>query len=327
MERDFEREFRELKQNEIPDLWNRIEAGLSEKKNMTQVSQNIIAIDHAPGAGRGRFEKNDFEKGDTKNPFAWRKWGTLIAACVCVVIILPAFSLLIRDKSYSGSGSDTAANTTEAIAEDNAAIDTATAENAESEFAAEDAAAAEEMIPENGMADSAAAESAEGMAGGADTADAGSVGAAASTNEAAAADMAAASEEKAPEASSDATMENAQIQEADGAETSRKEEEKAGWSELTDGQILEEAVIRIQKAETVDGERLYQAVVEQTDADKILESGMQIALVCDDDTEYDFLRGPRDEKELKEQEMYQVTLRYDAEGGRFVVLEAKGLEA
>lgn len=231
MERDFEREFRELKQNEIPDLWNRIEAGLSEKKNVTQVSQNVIAIDHAPGAGRGRFEKNDFEKGDTKKPFAWRRWGTLIAACVCVVIILPAFSLLIRDKSYSGSGNDAAANTTEAIAEDNAAMDTATAENAESEFAAEDAAAAEEMIPENGMADSAAAESAEGMAGGADTADAGSVGAAASTNEAAA------SEEKAPEASSDATMENAQIQEADGAETSRKEEEKAGWSELTDGQI------------------------------------------------------------------------------------------
>ncbi len=321
MERDFEREFRELKQNEIPDLWNRIEAGLSEKKNVTQVSQNVIAIDHAPGAGRGRFEKNDFEKGDTKKPFAWRRWGTLIAACVCVVIILPAFSLLIRDKSYSGSGNDAAANTTEAIAEDNAAMDTATAENAESEFAAEDAAAAEEMIPENGMADSAAAESEEGMAGGADTADAGSVGAAASTNEAAA------SEEKAPEASSDATMENAQIQEADEAETSRKEEEKAGWSELTDGQILEEAVIRIQKAETAGGEVLYQAAVEQADADKILESGMQIALVCDDDTEYDFLRGPRDEKELKEQEMYRVTLRYDAEGGRFVVLEAENWEA
>ena len=135
------------------------------------------------------------------------------------------------------------------------------------------------------------------------------------------------SEEKAPEASSDATMENAQIQEADEAETSRKEEEKAGWSELTDGQILEEAVIRIQKAETAGGEVLYQAAVEQADADKILESGMQIALVCDDDTEYDFLRGPRDEKELKEEEMYRVTLRYDVEGGRFVVLEAENWEA
>ena len=31
MKRDFELEFKELKLNEVPDLWNRIEAGLSEK--------------------------------------------------------------------------------------------------------------------------------------------------------------------------------------------------------------------------------------------------------------------------------------------------------
>ncbi|MDE5933882.1 MAG: hypothetical protein K2H40_15560, partial [Lachnospiraceae bacterium] len=166
MERDFEREFRELKQNEIPDLWNRIEAGLPEKKNMTLVSQNMIATDNTTGAGKERFEKKDFEKSDfekgmiKKRP-VWRKWGTLIAACVCVVIILPAFSLLIRNKSYSGSGSDAAANTTEAIAEDNAAMDMVTAESVETEFAADEAAAAEEMIPENGIADSAEAESTE----------------------------------------------------------------------------------------------------------------------------------------------------------------------
>lgn len=309
MERDFEREFRELKQNEIPDLWNRIEAGLSEKQNVTQMSQDVIAINHISGVGRGHFEKNDFGKEDTKKTFAWRKWGTLIAACVCVVIILPAFSLLIRDKSYSGSGSDTAANTTEAAAEDNAAMDTATAENAESEFAADEAAAAEEAIPENGMADSAGMESMEGMDGGTGAADAGSVEAAAESKTA---DMAAG---------------NSQTQEADRADASGKEEEKAVWDELTDGQILEEVVVRIQKAETVAGEMLYQAAVEQSDADGILEAGTQIALVCDDDTEYDLLRGPRDEKELEKRAAYLVTLRYDAESGRFVVLEAKGWEA
>ena len=286
MERDFEREFRELKQNEIPDLWNRIEAGLSEKKNVTRASQKAIANDNAPDAGKERFEKKDFEKSDfekgtIKKRSVWRIWGTLIAACVCVVVILPAFSLLIRNKSYSGSGSDAAANTTEAIAEDNAAMDTATAESVESEFTV--AEAAEEMIPENGMADSAAAESAEGMAGDVDTADAGSVGAAAST----------------------------------------KEEEKAVWNDMEDGQILEAAVIRIQKAETVDDGLFYQAAVEQADTDNILESGTQIALMCDDDTAYDFLRGPRNDKELKEQEIYLVTLCYDAEGGRFVVLTAE----
>lgn len=309
MERDFEREFRELKQNEIPDLWNRIEAGLSEK--------------------------NDFVKENTKKPFAWRKWGTLIAACVCVVIILPAFSLLIRDKSYSGSGSDTAANTTEAIAEDNAAaMDTATAENAECGFAADEAAAAEEVMPENGLADSTGMESTEGMDGSAGAADAGGTDAAAATNEAAADTSSdAASENAAPDVeaaaenkTADMAAGNTQTQGADRADASGKEEEKAVWDDLADGQILEEVVIRIQKAETADGEALYQAAVEQADADNILESGTQIALVCNGDTEYELLRGPRDEKELEKRAAYLVTLRYDAESGRFTVLKAESWE-
>lgn len=340
MERDFEREFKELKQNEIPDLWNRIEAGLSKRENVTLVSEkatvmdNAAAMDNAPGAGNGHFIKKDFAKEDTRKPSSWRKWGTLIAACVCVVIILPAFSLLISDKSYSGSGSDTAANPTEAAAEDNAAMDTATAENAESEFAADEAAAAEEAIPENGMADSAGMESTEGMDSGTGAADAGGVEAAVTTNDAAADTSSdAASENAAPDMeaaaenkTADIAAGNTQTQEADRADASGKEEEKAAWDELTDEQILEEVVVRIQKAETVAGEMLYQAAVEQSDADDILEAGTQIALVCDDDTEYDLLRGPRDEKVLKVQEMYQVTLGYDAESGRFTVLKAKSWE-
>lgn len=308
MERDFEREFRELKQNEIPDLWNRIEAGLSEK--------------------------NDFVKEDTKKPFAWRKWGTLIAACICVVIILPAFSLLIRDKSYSGSGSDTAANTAEAIAEDSAAaMDTAAAENAECGFAVDEAAAAEEVMPENGLADSAGMESTEGMDGSAGAADAGSADATVTTDEAAADTSSdAASENAAPmdaaqeNKTADIAAGNTQTQEAGRADASGKKEEKAAWDDLADGQILEEVVIRIQKAETADGEALYQAAVEQADADNILESGTQIALVCNGDTEYELLRGPRDEKVLKEREVYRVALCYDAENGRFTVLKAESWE-
>lgn len=294
MERDFEQEFRELKQNEIPDLWNRIEAGLSEKKstNMTSMSENVIVLDN--GAR------------DTKKIFAWRKWGTLIAACVCVVIILPAFSLLIRNKNYSSSGMD---NSASAAAEE-ISCDTAMEESAESEFCADDAAAAEEVMPEDGMADSAGAESTEGMAGSAASADAGLAN---STNEAAAG------------ASADAA-ENAQIKETDEVETSRKEEEKVVWDDLTDGQILEEAVIQIQKAEVAGEEVLYRAVVLQADADDILECETQIALICNADTEYDFLRVPRDKKKLKEQETYQVTLRYDAKDEGFVVLAAENWE-
>ncbi|MBD5457215.1 MAG: hypothetical protein HDR27_01420 [Lachnospiraceae bacterium] len=288
MERDFEQEFRELKQNEIPDLWNRIEAGLSEKKNtkMISVSEDVIAFDN--GAR------------DTKKMIAWRKRGTLIAACVCIVIILPAFSLLIRSKNYSGSGMDNSASAAAEEISCDTAMDAIT----------EDVAAAETAEAVENVAEIAEAETEEGMADNAGAADAGSLDAAASTNEAAAgasADKAAALESTAPEAS-------------------RKEEEKTVWDDLADGQILEEAVIQIQKAEVTGEEVHYQAVVLQADADDILECERQIALICNADTEYDFLRVPRDKKKLKEQETYQVALRYDAKDEGFVVLAAENWE-
>lgn len=297
MERDFEQEFRELKQNEIPDLWNRIEAGLSEKKSVTSAPKKV---------------------------FAWRKWGTLIAACVCVVIILPAFSLLIRNKSYSGSDTSSSA-VTEGIAYDTTAMEStadtamvteATAEDAEAEegvteAAAEDVAAAAEE-PTDTMATDA-----DGMTGNASTADAGGYDAAASTNNAAVPDS---SENIAPEASA----ENTQIQKSDEEKEAESEEEKAVLG-LMDGQVLEAVVIEIQNVETAGGETACQAVVLQADADDILEDGMQITIVCDDETTYDFPRGPREDKELKEQETYRVTLRYDAEEERLVVLTAGGI--
>lgn len=84
MERDFEQEFRQLKQDEIPDLWNRIEAGLSEKQ---------------PSAKK----------------IAWGKWATLAAAIVCCIIAIPAISLTIG-RSVSQSDSSMAA--TEACTEE-----------------------------------------------------------------------------------------------------------------------------------------------------------------------------------------------------------------
>lgn len=266
---------------------------------MTTTSQNVIAIE------KGRR--------DTKKPFAWRRWGTLIAACVCVIVILPAFSLLLRNKSYSDGAGDKAMNTAEAIAEDSAAEMDMAAGSMESGGTAEDAPA-EEAVLENGMADSTG------------TADAGSANAAAPADEAASSDMAEAvpdmeaAENKTPDTSAERT------QETDGADIPKKEEEEAAGEELADGQILEDVIVRIQEVETADGESLYQAAVEQADADGLLEDGRQIVLVCDDDTEYNFLSGPRDEKKLGVQERYRVTLRYDAEGGKFAVLEAERWE-
>ncbi|MCM1088975.1 MAG: hypothetical protein NC419_12530 [Muribaculaceae bacterium] len=70
MERDFEQEFKRWKQSETPDLWGRIEAGLSEKP----------------------IRKT-----------AWHKWGTLAAACLVAVIVFPTLSFMMK-RSGNKSG-------------------------------------------------------------------------------------------------------------------------------------------------------------------------------------------------------------------------------
>lgn len=108
MERDFKQEFIELKQNEIPDLWNRIEAGLSEKKVTASVP-----------------EKADFL---FKN-INWRRWGTLAAACLCAAIIIPAISMINRkNDGPSYSGGQTAENTSNSAAMDYTTADCETPE-------------------------------------------------------------------------------------------------------------------------------------------------------------------------------------------------------
>lgn len=99
MERDFEQEFKQLKQDEIPDLWNRIEAGLSEKQPV-KAAPKIV----------------------------WRKWAALAAAIVCLIIVLPAISLtVIKGSSMSESTEEFAAEET-SIAEDACAAEEITAD-------------------------------------------------------------------------------------------------------------------------------------------------------------------------------------------------------
>lgn len=68
MNRDFEKEYIALAQDEIPDLWDRIEAGLSERT--------------AP-------ETKQISK--TKTVSFWRKYAGLAAAVLCAVVVIPAF--------------------------------------------------------------------------------------------------------------------------------------------------------------------------------------------------------------------------------------------
>ena len=265
MERDFELEYSELKQNETPDLWNRIEAGLSEKKIAAVPPEN-------------ESKSIDIERSAVKKQTPWKRWGLLAAACLCVVIIFPAVMIGLTDSHKSNSNSsgsaDSAASTE--LRESSTSTDAAAAEA----FDTAPAEAAEEGKAETGYTENSATD--------VGTADAGS--------------MAGGSESSAME----------------DTETSEEAETEAEAPEISDGQILMGAVVQILQVDETGEETIYQAVVLETDTDAVMESSMQIELICNDGTQYDFIREPREEKGLKKEETYEVSLQY--EQNRFIVL-------
>lgn len=214
MERDFELEYRVLKQNETPDLWNRIETGLPER---------FVVKKRTP----------------------WKRLGLLAAACLCVVIIFPAMTAGLIGSHKSGSRANSASSAQENTSMTEYIEDTAVDNN---------------------------------MAGGSET----------------------------------AAMEDAGI--------SEEEKLEDVMPEVTDGQILEGAVVQILQVDETEEGTVYQAVVLEADMDAVVESGIQIELICNDETQYDFIREPREEEGLKKEEAYEVSLQYEQD--RFVVLTA-----
>lgn len=274
MERDFKQEFIELKQNEIPDLWNRIEAGLSEKKVTASAS-----------------EKADFS---FKN-INWRRWGTLAAACLCVVIIIPAISLIIRNNdspSFSGSQSD--GNMSNSTAMDYTTADCETSE-----------------APEMNVGDNGGASTAD--EGGTYSEDKGTTGMVSDrdySDDGVQSDMEMIQGNNASAAPSEAesTSETAKTDEEVRVENC----EAIKDLDLKNGQIIENVIVQIVEAEAAGEEVIYRAVVLEADADANLKKNMQLEIVCDSDTEYDSLNMAESET-MKEREDYEVSLRFEQE--------------
>lgn len=301
MERDFEREFKELKLSEVPDLWSRIEASLPEKNSAAAVVRNAVLYT---------------DKYKSAKKIAWRRWGTLAAACLCVAVILPALSFVIgnmggRKNSYSGSP---AAN-----------ADTAADGSAGNMSYAPDMTNASEM-----MTEAAAAEEDIDMTSASDNG--------MSTEQSAGAEMAD-SDESLGASMEESKQMSSMLQENEGAasKTDPKEAELLNGAQdrvsaddavdtaLEDGQGLDGVVISIEEAYTSGNEVIYRAVVEQPDADGLLNTGAWIDVVCNSDTEYGFSGENKRNQGLKTGESYEVSLRYEmsASGnGRFVVIVA-----
>lgn len=146
MSKDLEREYRAFVNSEVPDLWARIEAGLEDKKTVAEAAETDLHI-------------TDFQAADSQMEIRrgkrvhFKAWGGLAAACVCMLLIIPAMTRAV-EMAGGGSFSNSPPNYT---AQDNSAPQAAEescekAEDArqESAYEAVNNAAAEE----NGMGSS-----------------------------------------------------------------------------------------------------------------------------------------------------------------------------
>lgn len=136
MKKDFETAYKELANAEVPDLWDRIEAGLSEKS--------------APAEAKAEESKEPAPiKKKTKVAVLMRRYSALAAAIVCAVILIP--TVIVMKKAGSKFMSESAAEpafTTESACYDETVAEEATeavAEMMEEASAAETAAEEPEM--------------------------------------------------------------------------------------------------------------------------------------------------------------------------------------
>lgn len=100
MSKDFEKAYKELAESEVPDLWNRIEAGLTEK---SAPDKGSVITDRSI-----EDERINTAKKRNKVTLFIKRYSSLAAAILCLVIIVPALILMKRSETGK-SASDMAA--------------------------------------------------------------------------------------------------------------------------------------------------------------------------------------------------------------------------
>lgn len=154
MSKDFEQAYRELAEREIPDLWDRIEAGLESRTTPARIQESEA------GTAKKQLKKIKWMR--------FNRYSGIAAAAVCVAVVIPAAVFLWRsgNRAFSDGGSGGAR-----LTED---IDMAAAQNEAMEFIADEAeAVAEESVAAAGESAEAVEESADVAEETAGTADAG----------------------------------------------------------------------------------------------------------------------------------------------------------
>lgn len=141
MSKRLENEYKTLMNNNVPDLWAKIESGLEPKEGVP---------DQDGQAASFRAENRaDVKRENGRRTINYRIWGMAAAACICAAVAIPAW-LMHSTKNAERSDTNYAAA-------DNAAADASVAENAGG--AASDDRFADVAVADNAASDSAASDS------------------------------------------------------------------------------------------------------------------------------------------------------------------------
>ena len=166
MSKDFEQAYKELAQIEVPDLWDRIEAGLKEKSTPEKVVQIEKIQEVKAEEKKEEGNKAEEKKSSPKSVLVFlKRYSAVAAALICVAILVPAITFVGRF-GIGGSKSESAATTefaqeTESFAADGMTEEACMEEMAETEMASAEIVQNEETVFEEAAAEENAEEFSE----------------------------------------------------------------------------------------------------------------------------------------------------------------------
>ncbi len=241
MSKVLEEEYRQLAESDIPDLWNRIEAGLNTQSiEAAPDSRSSETVNRNDPARRNRSDVSPAQRNRVMPRRSLRKYAGIVAACICAAIIIPA--ALNRGKINEMSMMPDA----EAPAAEAEMAEAPAAEAEMAEAAAEDSStggsAPESQLPQVGTGDS--------------------------------------SREIIADEKSDAVMPEADSQ-TDGMESNeyRTSEDQKDYSGLlTDGQTVKGVSLTVTAWEIDGTVTVYYAVIQE-DPNKLFEKGDTISFI------------------------------------------------
>ncbi len=156
MSKNFEEEYKALAENDLPDLWNRIEAGLTPRSTVSESGE----ADRITRKQEQIIDKPEGRADHNKVIQFFLRYKTVAAAAICVIIILPAVLVLGNLNSGKSKTTELCEEAMDAAAPMEEGLDTAAAA---AETAAETAEAVTEEPVEEEMADEAFTDSMSDM--------------------------------------------------------------------------------------------------------------------------------------------------------------------